>query len=187
MATPKVVEMLSKMINVMKDLMKLSKRHHIENELYYGDGLNRIYREMDGNRRRKWLERIQTSSISKGEAQWDGLIEFLENELEVAQQEAIIMAKATTSTGEQRRDRRDPPSSYHSEGDANVAREEGEVVAENKQCLICGEEDHVQTNGPGGIKLVQYSIHLLLLELLFFVETADVFYISYKLLIRHDL
>ncbi len=151
---PKTVEMLSKIINVMRDLMKLAKRHSIENKLYFGDGLNRIYRQMDGNRRRRWLEKIANSEISEGENQWNELIKFLEKDLKVAQQEAIIMTKATASNSDpNRRERRDP-SSFHSSGDVNNA--EVQTAVENNKCYICEGDDHVQTNGPGGTKLVQY-------------------------------
>ena len=143
---PKTVEMLSKIINVMRDLMKLAKRHSIENKLYFGDGLNRIYRQMDAGRRRRWLEKIATSTMSEGENQWNELVKFLEKELKVSQQEAIIMSKANPPNSE-RRERRDP--SVHSTGGVNNP-------VENNKCHICEGEDHVQTNGPAGIKLVQY-------------------------------
>ena len=75
-APPKTVEVLAKIVNVMRDLLKLARRHKIENKLYYGDGLNRIYRQLDGNRRRRWLE--VAGDMAEGEAQWNGLITFLE-------------------------------------------------------------------------------------------------------------
>ena len=38
----KIVEGLSKVINLMKDLMELSKFHNIENKLYNGDAIEKI-------------------------------------------------------------------------------------------------------------------------------------------------
>ena len=39
----KVVDTLSKIINVMKDLEHLVAEHNIQSKLYYGDGLDKIY------------------------------------------------------------------------------------------------------------------------------------------------
>ena len=39
----KVVDTLSKIMNVMKDLEHLAAEHNIQSKLYYGDGLDRIY------------------------------------------------------------------------------------------------------------------------------------------------
>ena len=44
--------------------MKLAKRHDIENKLYYDDGLNRIYRQLDGHRRRRWPSSVHGFSAS---------------------------------------------------------------------------------------------------------------------------
>ena len=96
----KTVDTLSAIINVMRDLMKLAKRHSIENKLYYGDGLNRIYRQMDTSMRRRWLERSTTTdsmTTSEGEPLWTNLIAFLEKEMKVHQQDAIIILNLTVA------------------------------------------------------------------------------------------
>ena len=154
-APPKIVEVLSKIVNVMRDLLKLARRHKIENKLYYGDGLNRIYRQLDGNRRRRWLE--LAGDITEGEAQWNGLIAFLEKELRVSQQDAIIMAKPFTSKVEPKDTNRRGPSSFHAAGSeyGRHSTSDGESRSD-KECCICGAHDPIQTNGPHGLKLVQY-------------------------------
>ena len=94
----KSIEGLSKIINVMRDLMRLAKRHKIENKLYYGDGLNRILRQLDDIERKEWLE--QAGDLTEGEIQWNDLITFLERKLKVSQHDAIIMAKPLSTKPE---------------------------------------------------------------------------------------
>ena len=150
---PKTVEVLSAIINTMRDLMKLAKRHSIENKLYYGEGLNRICRQMDVGMRRRWLERSTSDTSTEGEPLWTNLIAFLEKELRVHQQDAIIMNKSAASKSDndqkpnQRRD-----SAFFTDG----SHPNKSPPKSDDQCHICGERDHVQTNGPGGIKIVQY-------------------------------
>ena len=72
----------------MKDLMQLSKRHGIENHLYFGDGLEKIYRLMGEGRINRWFSQIDEKK--EGEELWLELIKFFEKELKVNQQKALI-------------------------------------------------------------------------------------------------
>ena len=49
---------LSKLINLVKDLMLLAETHSIEEQLYYGDGIQRIYNLLDDARLSRWLRNI---------------------------------------------------------------------------------------------------------------------------------
>ena len=51
----KTIDGLSKTINLMKDLICLSKQHSIENKLYRGDGLEKILGLMGESRINRWL------------------------------------------------------------------------------------------------------------------------------------
>ncbi|XP_057310601.1 uncharacterized protein LOC130648563 [Hydractinia symbiolongicarpus] len=73
----KVVEGLSHIVNIMKDLIHLAKCHRIENELFYGDGLERIYKLIGDNRVTRWLA-ASCDDDSVGESKWHKLITFLE-------------------------------------------------------------------------------------------------------------
>ena len=79
----KVAEMLSKLINVMKDLMKLATEHDIEARLY--SGLERIYNLLGDSRLTRWLSQITEKKLSDKQL-WSGLIIFLESDLKVQQQ-----------------------------------------------------------------------------------------------------
>ena len=51
----KTVEGLSKIINLMYDLIQLVKRHNIENNLYYGGAIDNVYHLMGHSRLNRWL------------------------------------------------------------------------------------------------------------------------------------
>ena len=145
----KTVELLSKVINLMKDLVGLAQRHDIENHLYYGDGLTRIYRLLSPQCRRRWLE--LACDITTEQGKWTNLLAFLEKELKVSQQEAIIMTKSSSA----RQGKDDgPPSKRGADEESHYGGQP--LPPGSKVCLVCGESDHVQTNGPRGMKLVQY-------------------------------
>ena len=157
----KAIDTVSKLINLMKDLLQLSKRHKIQNHLFYGDGLEKIYRLMGDGRINRWLS--QKSEDLEGEALWLELIQFLEKELKICQQKALIFAKSQDSKPKDPKDPPKPPrvaGGHHSGGDSGP----GSKTPQNPSsrditvCFICGETDHVQTTGPGGMKLVQYFV-----------------------------
>ena len=51
----KISEGLSKIINLMKDLMSLCVKHDIEQNLYHSDGLEKIYKLLGDSRVIRWL------------------------------------------------------------------------------------------------------------------------------------
>ena len=141
----KTAEGLSKIINLMRDLIQLVKRHNIENNLYYGGAIDNVYHLMGNNRLDRWL--TDKKAEDDGEVLWLELIEFLEKELGVSQLKAVIMASKPAPPKSKEPPKTNPPA-YHT-GPSTPA-------SNNIACSLCGETDHVQTNGPGGMKLVQY-------------------------------
>ena len=61
----KLTFMLSKLINCIKDLMKIASDHKIENRLYYGDGLEKIYKLMGDGRMTRCLATISDQTLSE--------------------------------------------------------------------------------------------------------------------------
>ena len=51
----KIVESIAKITNLMRDLMKLSNEHKIENQLYYGDTLDKICKILGEKRLYRWI------------------------------------------------------------------------------------------------------------------------------------
>ena len=95
-------------------------------------------------------------------------IKFLEAELKVSQQKILIMGKATdqSSTSKDKR-----PGNYFNDCDSSStdrrSRDSSPIESSDRrsrdsttssECVICGEADHVQTNGPAGMKLIQYFV-----------------------------
>ena len=73
----------------------------------------------------------------EGEEQWSKLIEFLEKEARVHQQRSLF----------QRRNFKASPSKKD--------QADGKT---QKNCSVCGESDHVATNGPNQTKIIQYFL-----------------------------
>ena len=74
----KLIEGISKIINSMKDMIKLAGEHHIEQSLYHGDGLERIYNLLGDSRLTRCFSEL-----------WIHLITFLEKEVKVQQQKLL--------------------------------------------------------------------------------------------------
>ena len=68
----KTIEGLSRIINLMKDIMYLAKIHNIENTLYHGDGLEKIHRLLKDGRFTRWLSTSCDKGLD-GEEQCKGL------------------------------------------------------------------------------------------------------------------
>ena len=87
--TERLMEGLSRIINLMKDLTTLAVKHNIENQLYYSGSIHKIYQLLGENRVTKWLMKISDEDLSD-EEQWQKLMQFLEKELRVQQQRYFI-------------------------------------------------------------------------------------------------
>ena len=144
----KTSDALIKIINLIKDLMNLTKKHNIKEKLYNGDGLERIYSLLGDSRLIRWLTKSSEDEL-EGEEQWSKLIEFLEKEARVHQQRSLIQRTNFKAPPSKKEDQLDNRKGYR--GSSHVA--DGKT---QKICSICGESDHVATNGPNQTKIIQY-------------------------------
>ena len=141
----KVVDTLSKIINIMKDLEHLAEEHKIQSKLYYGDGLDRIYQLLGDNRVTRWLSMICEESYDEKEL-WSQMINFLEKDLKVQQQKVLIQEKVDDKKIRTNNDGKHGRHNAHHTGKTSEIK-----------CYFCDEtEDHVATNGPRGTQIVQY-------------------------------
>ena len=76
----KLVDALSKITNMMRDLHQLVEEHNIKSRLYSGVGLERIYQMMGDSRVTRWLSTVCEVEYNN-EQTWHHLIEFLERDL----------------------------------------------------------------------------------------------------------
>ena len=137
----KLMEDLSRIINLMKDIMALAVKHNTENQLYYSDNIQKIYQLLDENRVTKWLMKISDEDLSD-EEQWQKLIQFLEKELRVQQQ---CLIKGDTKSQNERDDKNDKRYKSHYQSSNTQLK-----------CSICDKVGHVPTNGPNNSNLIQY-------------------------------
>ena len=140
----KVSTSLSKLINIIRDLLKLAADHGIEDKLYSGDGLDRIYQLMGDERLTKWLTHISEKNLSDKRI-WTSLIEFLERDLKIQHQKLLIHHK-----------KREEKVDEKSKKEPTDSRTSHHTNTGPPKCHLCGADDHVATNGPKGSKIVQY-------------------------------
>ena len=143
----KVMDGLCKIISIMKDLEMLCKRHKIEQRLYNGDGMQKIYKILGEARITRWISKNSDKDINEEES-WRSLLEFLEMEMKIVQKKQQLLGKNDLS-----QDRIPKPSS---KGQNNHYQAQGLGNNSELLCIICGEPGHVATMGPGQSKLIQY-------------------------------
>ena len=136
----KLSEHLSRIVNCMRDLIVISKKHQIENYLYYGDGLKRIYEVLGDRLMTKWLG-IQCDSKWEGEMLWNKFIDFLEKEMRINQQKALVVSPSTSKQTKH----------TNQSKTTNYYQNPSQLI-----CHICGKNDHISTKGPGDTQIIQY-------------------------------
>eukprot|EP00794_Sanderia_malayensis_P014609 gene14609-16122_t len=83
------VNLLKKIVNLVKDLTSLVKTHNIENYLYYGGAIRDVPRLLGETRLSRWLG--QANDDISPEKTWAKLTKF-EDELRIQQQKSIVMS-----------------------------------------------------------------------------------------------
>ena len=169
-----MVEGLASVTNAMVDLMKLSKRHHIEGRLYNGDALDILYGMLGERRVTSWLEKIYDNELKyddemEDEELWKKLIKFLEKELKLEQEKLLIKRRLDGSRQAAESGRagsywslEQADNSSEICGWCNSHYEDRRSLLSNgesggsKRCSFCNEVEHVETNGPRGSSLIQY-------------------------------
>ena len=150
-----VIEGLSSIIHLMKDLMQLAEDHSIEERLFHGGAMDRIQELMGDARFTRWLSASYEKDLNDEKTRWIDLLAFLEKEVKVNQQRLMFSSKLKKKapppadrSGDRSNNRGSKSSdSSHHQSDGNVS-----------PCFICGATDHVPTNGPKGSKLIQYFV-----------------------------
>ena len=145
---------LMKLVNSMNDLIKLSKRHGIENKLYHGEGLNMIYGVLGEGRLHRWFTSIADEDLD-GEALWLKLITFLERELKVVQEKSLVTARSKSNNVADNKGKKGYATFDDEIPDSGTAHYDDNSNNSTK-CHYCGESGHCTTNGAKGVPLVQY-------------------------------
>ena len=152
----KQIEILSQMLNFLRDVIKLARQHNIENHLFYGKTLEDIYQLLDNVRQTKWFSLLEEKTLDELDV-WKEFIKFLEKELSI-QQLKLLHCSPTPSidSGKSTETRKNASSHLNNTSSHlnNTLYNNGPIIQE--KCFVCGETGHVQTNGPNGSKLIQY-------------------------------
>ena len=120
---------------------RLAKQHNTEEKLYHG-GLQQIYKLLGDGRVTRWLSTICDEQLEDKKV-WEKLILFLEKEMKIQQQRILISSRSTTELKDTR-----------GCNELHLVDTNEKVI--NSECFICGENNHIKTEGPGGTQLVQY-------------------------------
>ncbi len=147
----KMIEGFSKVINLMRDLMSLSKQHSIENKLYLGDALDRIVGLLGESRIHRWLT-LSCEKETEGEEKWKEFMAFLDKEIKVCQQRVLLPSKKSKSASSSDVQKEKDKDSFKKKHNSHFTQDQNR----NLNCSYCGANDHVATRGPKGSKLVQY-------------------------------
>ena len=162
----KVIEGLSKVINVMKDLYQLASDHDLKQKLLHGDAMEKIHCLMGEGRFTRWVSLLCDKDLSDEDQQWSELLKFLEKEIKVNQQKILLSTKKKKETNSREQcDRNSRRDQSHHNQDMSGNQEQNDASHHNREdggnnpvCKICNATDHVQTSGPNGSKLVQYFV-----------------------------
>ena len=150
----KTVDSLYQLITAMKDLEKMSQKHDIENDLYYGDGLERIMQLLGDHRVTRWVSKTCELDLTR-QAKWTNLVEFLEKESTVLQQKLLLLGKSS-SQKDGSKDADSKSKSNEKQYGHHAGSGQDEQNDSKSSCSFCGEADHVMTRGPGFSKVIQY-------------------------------
>ena len=85
----KVKDGLNKVVNVIRDLMRLAEDHGIEQKLYNGDGVYAIYKIIGEAKVTKFIERT-CEAKPDGRDLWSELLKFLEKDIKVQLEKSLI-------------------------------------------------------------------------------------------------
>ena len=157
----KMINNLSRLVNMLNDVKKLAREHHIEEHLYYGDGLTKVYHLIGDSRTTKFLTSICDDDLQQREV-WDKLISFLDKKRKVHQQKLLIQGQSLSHSTSDRphntqptRPRRPDHHVHHTDGQYFQDHQRN-PPADQLDCVICQAKDHTATSGPRGSKIVQY-------------------------------
>ena len=162
----KQIDSLSKILNFMRDTMRLALQHNIQERLYYSDTIERIYSLLDDVRINKWFTTLEEEEEQIDEpAVWKKLTVFLEKEVSIQQRKLLHCSSGDSTTQKSTPGNRSHSThltNYSSGIDhsppTNHSPATNYLPTTNNQekCFICGEMGHTLTNGPRGMKLIQY-------------------------------
>ena len=156
----KRISAISSLLNSMTDLSELAKEHKLENELYYGGGVERVLSIMGSERKRKFIKK--SDKRLKGPEAWTRLKEMLEKEQSECERLALYekTEKMFSPKGSKK-----PPN--QNDGDKNREESKPDMASGGSHnsfspsqsplcCHICGDSSNHVVTERGDKKFIQY-------------------------------
>ena len=159
----KLVQILSKLVYVMGDLQDLAKTHKIENDLYHGGAIHKVYAVVGHSYRDKFIRKHAESEMSKMQ-KWSKFIEYMKSELKI--EEEILLAQQDSDSKTRVEQNKENPGSQEKPGSRKSYTAGATSTAEKPlKCHLCGHLDHTVTRDHFGKRVVQYFACKLFVEM----------------------
>ena len=142
----KFIQIVTKLINEMKELCTLSEKHNIEEILFHPSNLTKVYDLIGRKRQLKVMEKHLDKKLTV-QQEWLNIISFLEDEL-LLKEKLVLMEKSKHENCEsscRSKSYEEKSKSYLSDKFYDVTK-----------CVICGKNDHVATVTKKGKTFVNY-------------------------------
>ena len=163
----KLLGCLTTLLNTMTELSNLATDFKLENELYYGVGLQKILDLIGIKGRRKFVKSIAQDKV-EGKAKWDKLVGFLKADLKV--REALVLdEKISKCAGPESREKEKPKDNTRQSSDNQGGKSGGDnksnsftnnhdsASSPSAACSLCGkDQDHVISFRPDKSAYVEY-------------------------------
>ena len=156
---------ISSLLNSMTELSSLAKEHSLENELFYGGGVEKVLSIMGDDRKRKFVRKSEVRL--KGPQAWLKIREMLEKEL--SECEKLALFEKTEQLFAIKIPKKNPPGKpplpkitpvknlqTTDSGSGDVSNGGSFAVVSADQCHICDESSNHVLTIRGDRKFVQY-------------------------------
>ena len=147
----KLIEIITKLINGVKKLNELARKHKIEEILFHPSNLVKIFDLIGKGRQIKCIEQIKNTEQNTGykmsiKQKWENIISFLDSEIKVKEEVLLLeKSKPEINDSSNSNDGNDKRKTYNCTNETKIAK-----------CVICGENDHVTTLTRKGRLVINY-------------------------------
>ena len=131
----------------MTELKCLAEKHDIENDLYHGGGIHKVYEVIGFKYRDKFIRQKADKILSKKQV-WELLVQFIQNEIKIY--EEINLVEETLKYEKPKDDR------SKSNDRKGYLSKEGAYFERVNKCALCGKTDHIMTLDLFDDKVILY-------------------------------
>ncbi len=150
-----IANILAKVINLMTELSTLAKKYNLENKLYVGGGLEKIYCLIGESHERSFLKKNLSSEGTPSpsvdplpeKTEWENLKKYLQKEHRL-REKYVLLEKSKNVLGMKSKDKDKEKNNASVFDSAHVI---SEVL-----CLLCGKSGHTVSTDLRGAQHVDY-------------------------------